>query len=153
MKDVSNPYRKAFVDVLTPFQIGIVTIPVFDNQVNPQVTLPTYRSAQSYIIILDQAETEVTNNDCTLDQNAVLSLDIVTKFTGSAINTFTVNEIANQVSETVYANLLDTFNASNAGIKAQDINTFRRTFPPEQGASLTVVRKRITFTSRTYQTI
>ena len=42
MIETSHLLRKAYLDLLNPFIIEGITIPIFDNLVNPKITIPKY---------------------------------------------------------------------------------------------------------------
>ena len=78
--DVSEALRRAYISVLSPLIVDGVTIPVFDEEVNPKVPIPTLNNAQCYVVIQDQQEIEGVQNFCNYRQNCNLTIRIVTKY-------------------------------------------------------------------------
>ncbi len=101
MKEVSHLLRKAYLDALSPFIIEGVTIPIFDEMVNPSVSIPLYRGASAYILVTDQSESETTNNDSSFRQNANISFDIVCK-SQSLSGKLATELISNQLQEEIH---------------------------------------------------
>jgi hypothetical protein len=82
MKEVSYRFREAFINLLSPLVVDGITIPIFDERVPPESVglLPVFRKAESYIIVRDQFENESTNDKCQIRQDAIITLDVITKF-------------------------------------------------------------------------
>src|SRR5690606_18520962 len=100
--DVSEALRRAYFAVLNPLVIDGKTIPVFDEEVNPQVTIPTLDNASCYVIIQDQQEIEGTQNFCTYRQNCNLTIRIVTKYPSNmAIGKKVAEKISNVVQSKI----------------------------------------------------
>jgi hypothetical protein len=152
MKEVSHLIRKAFIDELSPFTIEGVTIPIFDNRINPQVTIPNYKGGSAYIIILDQNEVETTSNECTLDQTATITFDIVVKYPTNFGGMLASELISNQLQQAVIGFNGVTLTLSDSKIKIQRITKIAGNSFVENGASLTSYRKRITFSIEIYET-
>lgn len=151
MKEISHLLRAAYLSELTPFIIEGVTIPIFDQMVNPNVSIPTYRGANSYIIILDQNEVETTNNDCSFRQSAYITFDIVTKFSGNVMSSLPAELISNKLQQDVKSLEGQVIAIQNADIQVLDtVKVTSRTFI-EEGASIIVVRRRIIFSNTVYQ--
>lgn len=94
--DVSEALRRAFFAVLNPLVVDGVTIPIFDEEVNPDVTIPTLNQASCYVIIQDQQEIEGNQNYCSYRQNCNLTIRIVTKYpSNKAIGKKVAEKISN----------------------------------------------------------
>lgn len=78
--DVSEAVRRAYFSVLSPLIIDGVEIPVFDEEVNPDVVIPTLDKALCYVVLQDQQEVEGIQNYCSYRQNCTITIRIVTKF-------------------------------------------------------------------------
>lgn len=78
--NISEAVRRAVLTAIGTVVVDGVTIPVFDELVNPNVTLPTIRGAKAYILIQDQQETEGQQNYCTYRQEANYTIKAVTIF-------------------------------------------------------------------------
>lgn len=152
MKEISHLLRKAYLDLLTPFTISGVTIPIFDTIVNPNTPIPTYSGVKAYIVILDQNEVERIGNRCAQSQLATITLDIVTKFnSGGVFSSLPCELISDQVQQAV-----NTLTGQPISINQPDIQvlTTRKSLSrnfTELGSSLTVVRKRIIFEHNIYE--
>ena len=55
-------------------------MPVYDSELPPTINPANYVNSAAYVLITDQNETETTNNDCSIRQNATFQINIVTKF-------------------------------------------------------------------------
>jgi hypothetical protein len=145
MKNTSHLLRKAYIDLLSPFVIESVTIPVFDNLVNPAVTIPKYMGADAYILIVDQNEVETSNNDCSQRITSVISIDIVTKYPLNVGGLLSCELIANDVLEAVNTLTGQPIQINESGIQVLSTTLLNsRTFT-ENGGNLTAFRKRLTF--------
>lgn len=151
MKEVSHLVRKAFTDLIKPFVIETVTIPIFDGLVNPQTTIPTYRGGSAYILMTDQNEVETTRNDCTLDQTATITFDCIVKYPINYGGMLASELIANQLQQEVIGFQGTDLTISDSTIKIQRITKISGRSFTEQGASLTSFRKRLTFSLELYQ--
>ena len=80
MREIATNIRTAILAEISPLVISGVTIPVFDTFLPPTVAPATFMGGQAYVLITDQNETETTNNDCSIRQNANVSISIITKF-------------------------------------------------------------------------
>jgi capsular polysaccharide biosynthesis protein len=150
MKEISHLLRKAYLDKLDPFIIDGITIPVFDEMVNPSVQIPTYKGASCYIVVLDQNEVETSNNDNSFRQNAVIGFDVVCK-SHSIAGKLASELISNQLQESVHELEGQTIQIDETGIQVfSTTKIFSRSFK-ELGASLTSYRKRITFSNIIYE--
>ena len=151
MKEVSHLVRQSFLALIKQFVIETVTIPIFDGLVNPQTTIPKYRSGDAYILITDQNEVETTRNECTLDQTATISFDCIVKYPTNYGGMLAAELIANQLQQEVIGFLGTDLTISDAKIKIQRITKISGRSFTEQGATLTAYRKRLTFSIELYQ--
>jgi hypothetical protein len=151
MIETSHLLRKAYLDLLNPFIIEGVTIPIFDNLVNPKITIPKYKGADCYIIVLDQNEVETSNNDCSQRTTSVISLDIVTKYPLNVGGVLASELICSKIYSLV--NTLEDqsiyFNIANIQVLGTSLIN-ARSFT-DQGLNLTIYRKRLTFQHSIYQ--
>jgi hypothetical protein len=146
MKNTSHLLRKAYIDLLTPFVIESVTIPIMDGSVNPAVTIPKYRGAETYIILLDQSDVETSNNDCSQRTTSVIGLDIVTKYPLNVGNSLSCELISNQILQAVNPKNGQPIQINELGIQVLGTTVIiNRMLPPENGGNLTAFRKRLTF--------
>lgn len=96
--DVSQALRTAYFKVLTPLIVDGVEIPVFDEEVNPLVDIPTLDQALCYVVIQDQQETEGIQTYCSYRQNCSLTIRIVTKYNSNqSIGKVVAEKISNVV--------------------------------------------------------
>jgi hypothetical protein len=96
--DVSQALRTAYFKVLTPLIVDGVEIPVFDEEVNPSVDIPTLDQALCYVVIQDQQETEGVQTYCSYRQNCSLTIRIVTKYNSNqSIGKVVAEKISNVV--------------------------------------------------------
>ena len=102
MKDVSYFLRQAYTNLLEPLEIEGVTIPFFDEVVNPRATIPTFKGAECYVVFSGQNEVETTNNRCSFRESVAVTLQIFAKFplgTGGKLATELIsNEIQDRVN-------------------------------------------------------
>lgn len=80
MRDIATDIRIAVIDAITPLTLSGVTLPVYDSELPPTINPANYVNSAAYVLITDQNETETTNNDCSIRQNATFQINIVTKF-------------------------------------------------------------------------
>ena len=80
MREIATDIRIAIIDAITPLVLSGVTIPVRDTQLPPTINPANYQGSAAYVLITDQNETETTNNDCDIRQNATFQISIITKF-------------------------------------------------------------------------
>lgn len=83
--NISEAVRRAVLQSIGTVIVDSITIPVFDELVNPNVTIPTVRGAQSYILIQDQQEVEGSQNFCTYRQEANYTVKAVTIFNSGGV--------------------------------------------------------------------
>jgi hypothetical protein len=140
MKEIASELRKAVIEVVSPIEIDGITIPIFDERVNPSRLIPIVRGSNSYIIIRDQIEVETTNDKCQVRQNANITIDIVTKFPLNSGGKLLSEIISGIVQESIFRgsiqiqgfNIINVRKASSRGLV-------------EQGVTLTAYRKIITY--------
>jgi hypothetical protein len=80
MREIATDIRKAVIAAISPLTLSGVTIPIYDTELPPGINPAVYQGSAAYVLITDQNETETTNNDCTIRQNATFQINIVTKF-------------------------------------------------------------------------
>jgi len=80
MRDIATDIRIAVINAITPLTLSGVTLPVYDSELPPTINPANYVNSAAYVLITDQNETETTNNDCSIRQNATFQINIVTKF-------------------------------------------------------------------------
>ena len=80
MREIATEIRIAVIDAITPLTLSGVTLPVYDSELPPTINPANYQNSAAYVLITDQNETETTNNDCSIRQNATFQINIVTKF-------------------------------------------------------------------------
>lgn len=84
--DISGAIRTALFQSISGISLDGVSIPVFDGIVNPNVTIPTIRNANAYIVLQDQQESEASNqNMCSERITANITVRIVTKYATSGV--------------------------------------------------------------------
>lgn len=104
--DVSEALRRAYFAVLTPLVVDGVTIPVFDEVVNANETIPLLNVfASTYVIIQDQQEIEGVQNFCNYRQNCNITIKVVTKF-GTSKNLG--KKVAEKVSDIIQSKIKPT---------------------------------------------
>ena len=80
MREIATDIRVAIINAISPLTLSGVTLPVYDSELPPTINPANYVNSAAYVLITDQNETETTNNDCTIRQNATFQISIVTKF-------------------------------------------------------------------------
>ena len=80
MREIATDIRIAVIDAISPLTLSGTIIPVHDTELPVNVVPAIYQSSQAYVLITDQNETETTNNDCSIRQNATFQISIITKF-------------------------------------------------------------------------
>lgn len=144
--DVSEALRRAYFTALTPLVVDGVTIPVFDEYVNPNITIPVLDQSEVYVIIQDQQEIEGVQNFCSYRQNCNITLRIVTKY---ETNKQLGKKVAEKISNVVQSKIKPT-GKTHALINANGY-TFQRVNKEvsqtlfEQSASLTAISKVIIY--------
>jgi len=145
MKEISHLLRLAYLNILAPLVVEGVTIPIADSFINPNQTIPIFRSGQAYVLLVDQNEVETSNNFCGFRQTATISLDVITKFpNGSG------SKLASELISNVIQTQVNLLNGQSINIAETDIQVLSTTKVSSQsfeepGQSLVVFRKRITF--------
>jgi hypothetical protein len=152
MIETSHLLRKAYLDLLNPFIIEGVTIPIFDNLVNPAITnIFKYKGADCYIIVLDQNEVETSNNDCSQRTTSVISLDIVTKYPLNVGGVLASELISSKIQTLVNTLEGQSININLANIQVLGTSLINSRSFSDQGLNLTIYRKRLTFQHSIYQ--
>ena len=80
MREIATDIRVAIINAISPLTLSGTIIPVHDTELPVNVVPAIYQGSQSYVLITDQNETETTNNDCSIRQNASFQISIITKF-------------------------------------------------------------------------
>ena len=79
--DISTTIRGQIITALAGLKLNNVSIPVFDEVVNPSVTIPTISGAQIYVVIQDQQSVEnATQTVCAVRTNHDVTIKVVTKW-------------------------------------------------------------------------
>jgi len=151
MIETSHLLRKAYLDLLNPFIIEGVTIPIFDNLVNPVITIPKYKGGDCYIIVLDQNEVETSNNDCSQRTTSVISLDVVTKYPLNVGGVLASELISSKIQTLVNTLQGQSININLANIQVLGTSLINARSFSDQGLNLTIYRKRLTFQHSIYQ--
>ena len=144
-KEISYRLRASLLAVLSPLTVSGVTIPIFDQTVNPSATIPTLNGAKVYMLINSQTNTETTNDKCQIRLDANINFDVVTKFppnTGGSITSELIGQaIMEKIDRALAINdfqLLQVSQNFNQGIT-------------EQATSETVYRKILSYRFECYQ--
>lgn len=103
--DISEAVRRAYFSVIYPLIIDGIEIPVFDEQVDPDVVIPVLNQAECYVVIQDQQESEGIQNFCSYRQNCSITLRIVTKFNS---NMSIGKKVAEKISNIVQTKIKPT---------------------------------------------
>jgi len=151
MKEISHLIRKAYLDLLEPLTVEGVSIPIGDTILNTNQPPATYRSSKSYILVTDQTEVETSNNDCSFRQNSVITFDIICKYPNGSGSKLATELISDALQQKIVS--LDGQNIQIGFSGFQVLNTqktFAQSFT-ELGETLTVYRKRLTFTQQVWQ--
>ena len=80
MREISTDIRVAIINAISPLTLSGTIIPVHDTELPVSIAPAIYLGSQAYVLITDQNETETTNNDCSIRQDATIQISIVTKF-------------------------------------------------------------------------
>lgn len=79
--DISTTIRGQIITALSGLKYSGVSIPVFDEVVNPASTIPTVSGAQIYVVIQDQQWTENAKQTvCDVRTNHSVTIKVVTKW-------------------------------------------------------------------------
>ena len=142
MREIATEIRVAIINAISPLTLSGTIIPVHDSELPVKIDPAIYQGSQAYVLITDQNETETTNNDCTIRQNATFQISIVTKFPqGNGGNKLSEN-ISNAIQ--LKMNLTDIV----LPVDLQAINirkNFSRT-QIEQGSSQIAYQKILSYT-------
>jgi hypothetical protein len=142
MREISTDIRVAIINAISPLTLSGTIIPVHDTELPVSIAPAIYLGSQAYVLITDQNETETTNNDCTIRQNATFQINIVTKFPQGNGGRKVSENISNAIQ--VKMNLTDIV----LPIDLQAINirkNFSRT-QIEQGSSQIAYQKILSYT-------
>ena len=120
--DVSGAIRTALFQAISGISVDGVAIPVFDGIVNPNVTIPTIRNANVYIVLQDQQESEAPNqNMCSERIMANITVRVVTKYaTGGVVDRTLCDTIAGLVHAAVRTGRKDNLTSSAVNIQNVD---------------------------------
>jgi hypothetical protein len=143
--EISHLLRLAIIQTINPLVVEGVTIPIFDERVNPAETIPELLNGISYVLIRDQQEVETTNDKCAFRQNALITLDCVVKYP--------VNVGSKLASELISCEIQSRINRQ-VPIPGWQVLVVRRvnaTSIVEQGQTQTAYRKLITFQFDVYK--
>jgi hypothetical protein len=80
MREISTDIRVAIINAISPLTLSGTIIPVHDTELPVSIAPAIYLQSQAYVLITEQNETETTNNDCSIRQDATIQISIVTKF-------------------------------------------------------------------------
>lgn len=150
MKEISHLIRQAYLTKLNPFTVEGVTIPIRDTLFPVNETPATYRGGTAYVLITDQTEVETSNNDCNFRQNASIVFDCIVKYPNGSGSKLAVELISGAIQEAVVSLTSQNINIVSGFQILNTQKAFAQTFT-ELGETLTVFRKRITFTQQVWQ--
>lgn len=142
MRDIATDIRVAIINAISPLTLSGVTIPVYDTELPPTINPANYQNSAAYVLITDQNETETTNNDCTIRQNATFQISIVTKFPQGSGGKKLSENISNAIQQKM------TLQYLTLPIDLQAIN-IRKNFSRvqiEQGTSQIAYQKILSYT-------
>ena len=142
MRDIATDIRIAVINAITPLTLSGVTLPVYDSELPPTINPANYVNSAAYVLITDQNETETTNNDCTIRQNATFQISIVTKFPQGSGGKKLSENISNAIQQKM------TLQYLTLPIDLQAIN-IRKNFSRveiEQGSSQIAYQKILSYT-------
>lgn len=144
-KDISYRLRASLLTALSPLTVSGVTIPIFDQLVNPSASIPTISGSKAYVLINSQTNTETTNDKCQIRLDANINFDVITKFppnTGGSITSELIGQaIMAKINRGLAIADFDLLNVS------QNINQGLI----EQATSETVYRKILSYRFDVYQ--
>lgn len=139
MNEISDVLRKAIIDLIGPIQVSGVSVPVFDEAVNPNVTIPELDGAKVYVLIKDQQENETTSDKCGVRQNALITFDCVAKFPVNVGSKRTVEKISREIQLKV------KLPVTLPGWQVVEVTKVNSNALIEQGLNSTAYRKLITY--------
>jgi len=145
--DVSEALRRAYFEVLAPLVVDGVEIPVFDEFVHPEQSIPLLNKyASTYVVIQDQQEIEGVQNYCNYRQNCQITIRIVTKFPS---NQSIGKKVAEKVSNVVQSKIKPTGKThslvDNNGYSFQRVEKELSRLIPEQANGTTAISKVIIY--------
>lgn len=149
MKEVSHLLRQAYADLLTPLTVEGVVIPVFDERVNPNATIPTYRDGKAYVLITDQNEVENTTNRNNISKACTISLDIVTKYQLNSGGKLASELISNEIQQIIRVLLTNPVTIAGFQVMLTRLE-LSRSFV-ENGSTETAYRKLLVFNHKIYE--
>jgi hypothetical protein len=147
MRDIATDIRKAVIASISPLTLSGVTIPVSDTELPPSVNPANYQGSAAYVLITDQNETETTNNDCSIRQNATFQISIVTKFAQGNGGKLLSENISNAIQ--LKMNLDDL--VLPADLQAVNIRKNFSRVQIEQGSSQIAYQKILSYTLDIFQ--
>jgi hypothetical protein len=147
MREISTDIRVAIINAITPLVVGGVTIPVHDTELPSTINPAVYLGSQAYVLITDQNEAETTNNDCSIRQNAVIQISIVTKFPQGSGGKKASENISNLIQQNMLLSNLDL----PADLQAINIRKNFSRVQIEQGSSQIGYQKIISYTLDVFQ--
>jgi hypothetical protein len=142
MREIATDIRKAIITAISPLTLSGVTLPVYDSELPPTILPANYQNSAAYVLITDQNETETTNNDCTIRQNATFQISIVTKFPQGSGGKKLSENISNAIQQKM------TLQYLTLPVDLQAIN-IRKNFSRvqiEQGSSQIAYQKILSYT-------
>jgi hypothetical protein len=142
MREIATDIRKAIITAISPLTLSGVTLPVYDSELPPTINPANYQNSAAYVLITDQNETETTNNDCTIRQNATFQISIITKFPQGSGGKKLSENISNAIQQKM------TLQYLTLPIDLQAIN-IRKNFSRvqiEQGTSQIAYQKILSYT-------
>ena len=147
MREISTDIRVAIINAITPLVVGGVTIPVHDTELPSTINPAVYLGSQAYVLITDQNEAETTNNDCSIRQNAIFQISIVTKFPQGSGGRKVSENISNAIQ--LKMNLDDL--VLPADLQAVNIRKNFSRVQIEQGSSQIAYQKILSYTLDIFQ--
>lgn len=97
--NISEAVRRAVLAAIGTIVLDGVTIPVFDEVVNPLTPIPNVRGCKAYVIIQDQQENEGQQNFCSYRQEANYTIKAVTTFNTAGVASKRVSEDIGEIVE------------------------------------------------------
>jgi hypothetical protein len=147
MREISTDVRIAVLNAITPLVVGGVTIPVHDTELPSTINPAVYLGSQAYVLITDQNEAETTNNDCSIRQDAIFQISIVTKFPQGTGGRKVSENISNAIQ--LKMNLDDL--VLPADLQAVNIRKNFSRVQIEQGSSQMAYQKILSYTLDIFQ--
>lgn len=165
MNEISHILRKAVIDALNPITLqidtgfyyaldmnfggdtGQVYVPIFDERVNPVVPLAEIAGSKGYLLVRDQQEVETTNDKCQTRQNALITLDCVTKFPPNVGSKYFAELISAEIQPQILANL------DVQGWQILKVTKVNSQSLAEQGITSTAYRKIITYSFDVFELV